>query len=52
MSRFWWGQKRDERKLRWISWDKMRLPKYKGGLDFRDFEAFNMSSLAEQDWGF
>ena len=33
ISRFWWGQKKDERKLPWIAWDKLRRPKTDGGWD-------------------
>ena len=32
---FWWGQKRDERKMVWISWDKLCDSKEEGGLGFR-----------------
>lgn len=28
---FWWGQKQDERKMTWLSWDNMCVPKHVGG---------------------
>ena len=35
VSQFWWGQKKEERKMVWLSWDKMCLPKEKGGMGFQ-----------------
>lgn len=34
--KFWWGSKAGERKTAWVAWDDMIMPKYKGGLGFRD----------------
>ena len=31
-----------KRKPYWVSWDKMTMPRYMGGLGFRDFELFNL----------
>ncbi|KAJ0052274.1 hypothetical protein Pint_02051 [Pistacia integerrima] len=33
---YWWGQKNDESRIHWCSWDKMKLSKTNGGLGFRD----------------
>ena len=32
---FWWGQKRKEKKMAWLSWDKLCEPKAKGGIGFK-----------------
>ena len=45
---FWWGQKQDEKKMAWLSWDKLCSPKADGGLGFKKLKEFNLSLLAKQ----
>ena len=32
MSKFWWAQKEKERKMAWVSWEKLRTPMAEGGM--------------------
>ena len=50
MRNFWWGQKNDERKMAWISWDKLCTPKSQGGMGFKQIKRFNLALLAKQGW--
>ena len=45
---FWWGQKQNERKTAWLSWEKLCMPKSSGGLGFKLLKPFNLVLLAKQ----
>ena len=41
--RFLWGGGHDQNKIAWISWEKVCLPKERGGLGIKDVNAFNIA---------
>ena len=47
---FWWGQRQEEKKMAWLSSEKLCKPKAKGVMGFRHLKQFNLALLAKQGW--
>ena len=47
---FWWGQRNEERRIAWMSWEKLCAPKSCGGMRFKKLKEFNLALLAKQGW--
>ena len=48
--RFLWGGGHDSKKIAWISWETVCLPKDKGGLGIKDINTFNLALLGKWMW--
>ncbi|CAL1389645.1 unnamed protein product [Linum trigynum] len=51
ITRFWWGQRGEERKAHWINRDRLVMPKEMGGMGLRELRGLNTAFLAKQLWG-
>jgi hypothetical protein len=47
-----WGGGLEEKKLRWIKWDHICLPKEKAGLGVKNLQLFNSALLGKWKWRF
>lgn len=48
--KFWCGYRGEQRKIHWMSWEKLCQPKSEGGMGFKELGKFNDSLLAKQIW--
>ena len=45
-----WGGGTDQKKIAWVKWDTICLPKQKGGLEIKDISLFNKALLGKWWW--
>ena len=45
--KFWWGKRGQESRIAWVSWKRLCKSKLRGGMDFRNLQAFNLAMLAK-----
>jgi hypothetical protein len=49
---FWWGERSNNRGIKWMAWERVACPKEFGGMGFWNFKAFNLAMVAKQGWSF
>ncbi|MCI07485.1 LINE-1 reverse transcriptase like, partial [Trifolium medium] len=49
---FLWGGGVEDKKLCWVKWDQICLPKEQGGLGVKNLELFNLALLSKWKWRF
>lgn len=47
---FLWGGSEEKRKIAWVRWEKVCLPKKEGGLGIKNIEWFNKALLSKWRW--
>jgi hypothetical protein len=48
MAKYWWGSSADNRRMHWMSWDRLIQPKCNGVMGFRDIRCFIHAMLGKQ----
>ena len=47
---FLWGGDQQQRKIAWVKWETVCMPKEAGGLGVKDINSFNLSLLGKWNW--
>ena len=50
--RFLWGGGLEQKRIAWIKWDQVCMPKEKGGLGIKDIRIFNLALLGKWKWNY
>jgi hypothetical protein len=50
LAKFWWGANSEQRKIHWMSWERLSKAKADGGMGFRGMGEFNKALLGKHCW--
>lgn len=50
LAKFWWGSNDEQRKIHWMSWERLSKAKVDGGMGFRGMGEFNKALLGKHCW--